>query len=39
MRYVGLAGVHIVTRIFGLMICSIAVSGMVIAIKIIFALN
>jgi multiple antibiotic resistance protein len=39
MRYVGLAGVHIVTRIFGLMICSIAVSGMVIAIKIIFTLN
>lgn len=39
MRFVGLAGVHIITRIFGLMICSIAVSGMIIAIKISFAIG
>jgi len=38
-RYLGEAGIQIVTRVFGLMICSIAVSGMVIAIKLSFGLN
>ncbi|MDO9025263.1 MarC family protein [Zwartia sp.] len=32
-RYVGMIGIQVITRVFGLMICSIAVSGMVIAIK------
>lgn len=38
-RYLGLAGIQIVTRVFGLMICSIAVSGVVTAIKLSFGLN
>jgi multiple antibiotic resistance protein len=38
-RYLGRAGIQIITRVFGLMICSIAVSGMVIAIKLSFGLN
>jgi multiple antibiotic resistance protein len=37
-RYLGLAGIQVISRIFGLMICSIAVSGMVIAIKLSFGL-
>lgn len=37
-RYVGMIGIQIITRVFGLMICSIAVSGMVIAIKESFGL-
>jgi multiple antibiotic resistance protein len=32
-RYIGMIGIQITTRVFGLMICSIAVTGMVIAIK------
>jgi multiple antibiotic resistance protein len=32
-RYIGTIGIQITTRVFGLMICSIAVTGMVIAIK------
>jgi multiple antibiotic resistance protein len=39
MRYLGRAGIQIITRVFGLMICSIAVSGMVIAIKLSFGLS
>ncbi|UOD50087.1 MarC family protein [Orrella daihaiensis] len=39
MRYLGLAGIQIVTRVFGLMICSIAVSGVVTAIKLSFGLS
>lgn len=39
MRYLGRAGIQIVTRVFGLMICSIAVSGLVIAIKLSFHLD
>jgi small neutral amino acid transporter SnatA (MarC family) len=38
-RFIGLMGIQVITRVFGLMICSIAVSGMVIAIKLIFGLN
>jgi len=38
-RYVGKVGIQIITRVFGLMICSIAVSGMVIAIKLSFGLT
>ena len=38
MKYLGRAGIQIVTRVFGLMICSIAVSGIVIAIKLSFGL-
>lgn len=38
-RYIGMVGIQIVTRVFGLMICSIAVSGMVIAIKASFNLT
>lgn len=39
MKYLGRAGIQIVTRVFGLMICSIAVSGIVIAIKLSFGLG
>jgi multiple antibiotic resistance protein len=39
MRYLGRAGIQIITRVFGLMICSIAVSGIVIAIKLSFGLG
>lgn len=39
MRYLGLAGIQVITRVFGLMICSIAVSSLVIAIKLSFGLN
>lgn len=38
-RYIGLAGIQIITRIFGLIICSVAVSGIVIAIKLSFGLT
>lgn len=38
-RYLGLAGIQVISRIFGLMICSIAVSGVVIAIKLSFGLG
>jgi multiple antibiotic resistance protein len=38
-RYIGLAGIQIITRIFGLIICSVAVSGIVIAIKLSFGLH
>jgi multiple antibiotic resistance protein len=38
-RYIGMIGIQITTRVFGLMICSIAVSGMVIAIKESFGLS
>jgi multiple antibiotic resistance protein len=38
-RYVGMIGVQVITRVFGLMICSIAVTGMVIAIKVSFGLG
>jgi multiple antibiotic resistance protein len=38
-RYLGLAGIQVISRIFGLMICSIAVSGIVIAIKLSFGLG
>lgn len=38
-RYIGQVGIQITTRVFGLMICSIAVSGMVLAIKNSFGLN
>jgi small neutral amino acid transporter SnatA (MarC family) len=38
-RYLGLAGIQVISRIFGLMICSIAVSGIVIAIKLSFGLT
>jgi small neutral amino acid transporter SnatA (MarC family) len=31
--YIGMIGIQITTRVFGLMSCSIAVTGMVIAIK------
>jgi multiple antibiotic resistance protein len=37
-RYIGMIGIQITTRVFGLMICSIAVTGMVIAIKVSFGL-
>lgn len=39
MRYLGLAGIQIITRVFGLMICSIAASSMVLAIKLSFGLS
>lgn len=39
MEYLGRAGIQIITRVFGLMICSIAVSGIVIAIKLSFGLS
>jgi multiple antibiotic resistance protein len=38
-RYIGMIGIQITTRVFGLMICSIAVTGMVIAIKESFGLG
>ena len=38
MKYLGRAGIQIVTRVFGLMICSIAISSLVIAIKLSFGL-
>ena len=38
-RYIGMIGIQVITRVFGLMICSIAVSGMVIAIKASFGFN
>ena len=38
-RYIGMVGIQIITRVFGLMICSIAVTGMVIAIKASFGLD
>lgn len=38
-RYIGMVGIQIITRVFGLMICSIAVTGMVIAIKASFELG
>lgn len=38
-RYLGQAGIQIISRVFGLMICSIAVSGIIIAIKLSFGLN
>lgn len=38
-RSLGPAGIQIITRVFGLMICSIAVSGVVTAIKLSFGLN
>lgn len=38
MKYLGRAGIQIVTRVCGLMICSIAASGLVIAIKLSFGL-
>lgn len=38
-RYIGMVGIQVITRVFGLMICSIAVSGMVIAIKASFNLT
>lgn len=38
-RFLGTIGIQIMTRVFGLMICSIAVSGMVVAIKQSFGLN
>lgn len=39
MKYLGRVGIQIITRVFGLMICSIAVSGIVIAVKLSFGLN
>jgi multiple antibiotic resistance protein len=39
MRYIGTVGIQIITRVFGLMICSIAVSGMIVAIKLSFGLS
>lgn len=39
MRYIGTVGIQIITRVFGLMICSIAVSGMILAIKLSFGLS
>jgi len=38
-RYVGMTGIQVITRVFGLMICSIAVTGMVVAIKESFGLS
>lgn len=38
-RYIGMIGIQVITRVFGLMICSIAVSGMVVAIKLSFDLG
>lgn len=38
-RYLGNIGIQIMTRVFGLMICSIAVSGMIVAIKLSFGLS
>lgn len=38
-RFLGTIGIQVMTRVFGLMICSIAVSGMVVAIKQSFGLN
>lgn len=38
-RYIGKIGIQVITRVFGLMICSIAVSGMVVAIKLSFGLS
>jgi multiple antibiotic resistance protein len=38
-RYIGTVGIQIITRVFGLMICSIAVSGMIVAIKLSFGLS
>lgn len=38
-RFIGKVGIQVITRVFGLMICSIAVSGMVVAIKLSFGLS
>ena len=38
-RYLGNVGIQVMTRVFGLMICSIAVSGMIVAIKLSFGLS
>ena len=38
-RLIGQIGIQVITRVFGLMICSIAVSGMVVAIKLSFGLS
>ena len=38
MKYLGRAGIQIVTRVFGLMICSIAISSLVVAVKLSFGL-
>ena len=38
-RFVGKVGIQVITRVFGLMICSIAVSGMIVAIKLSFGLS
>ena len=38
MRGIGMVEIQIITRVFGLMICSIGVSGMVIAIKASFGI-
>jgi small neutral amino acid transporter SnatA (MarC family) len=38
-RLLGKAGIEIVTRVFGLILCSIAVTGLVIATKLSFGLG
>lgn len=38
-KYLGKSGIQIISRVFGLIICSIAVSGIITAIKISFGLN
>jgi small neutral amino acid transporter SnatA (MarC family) len=37
-RFLGRSGVEIVSRVFGLVLCSIAVNGLITAIKLSFGL-
>lgn len=38
-RWLGTTGIHVISRVFGLILTSIAVNGIVIAIKILFGLS